>query len=86
MSWNRKAVTGQFDRLYYVETEKNCDGRFAGFMFWNRKAVAGQFDGFIMSNRKNCNRRFAGFMSWNRKAVADSLIEYNVKPKAKNIV
>lgn len=56
MYWNGKAVTGQFDRLYYVETEKTV------------------------------TERFAGLMSWNRKAVADSLIEYDVKPKAKNIV
>ena len=52
MYWNRKAVTGQFDRLYYVETEKTVTERFAGFMYWNRKAVTGQFDGFIKSNRK----------------------------------
>ena len=55
MYWNRKAVTGKFDRLYYVETEKTATERFAGFMPWNRKAVAGQIDGFIKSNRKNCN-------------------------------
>ena len=60
--------------------------RFAGFMYWSRKAVTGQFDGFIMSKPKNCDGRFAGFMYWNRKGAEDSLIEYNVKPKAKNIV
>lgn len=51
MSWNRKAVTGQFDGLI-MSKPKNCDGRFAGFMSWNRKAVAGQFDGLIMSKPK----------------------------------
>ena len=52
MYWNRKAVTGKFDRLYYVETEKTVTERFAGFMYWSRKAVTGQFDGFIMSKPK----------------------------------
>lgn len=55
-------------------------------MYWNRKAVTGQIDGFIKSNRKTVTERFAGFMFWDRKGAADSLIEYNVKPKAKNIV
>lgn len=55
-------------------------------MYCNRKSVTGQFDGFIMSKPKNCDGRFAGFMYWNRKGAEDSLIEYNVKPKAKNIV
>ena len=60
--------------------------RFAGLMYWNKKGVTGQFDGFIMSKPKNCDGRFAGFMYWNRKGAEDSLIEYNVKTKAKNIV
>ena len=85
MSWNRKAMTGQIDG-FIKSNRKNCDRRFAGFMSWNRKAVTGQFDGFIMSKPKNCDGQFAGLMSWNRKSAADSLIEYNVKPKAKNIV
>ena len=40
MSWNRKAVTGQFDGFIMSKPKKNCDRRFAGFMFLNRKAVA----------------------------------------------
>ena len=43
MSWNRKAVTGQFDG-FIMSKPKNCEGRFACLMSWNRKAVAGQFD------------------------------------------
>ena len=85
MYYNRKSVTGQLDG-FIMSKPKNCDRRFAGLMYWNRKAVTGQFDGFIMSKPKNCDGRFAGFMSWNRKAVTGRLIEYNVKPKAKNIV
>ena len=54
MSWNRNAVTGQFDG-FIKSNRKNCDGRFAGFMYWNRKAETGQIDGFIKSNRKNCD-------------------------------
>ena len=59
MSWNRKAVTGQFDG-FIKSKPKNCDGRFACLMYWNRKAVTGQFDGFIMSKPKNCN----GVVCW----------------------
>lgn len=56
MYWNRKAVTGKFDRLYYVETEKTVTERYAGFMYWSRKAVTGHFDGFIMSKPKKLRR------------------------------
>ena len=70
MYWSRKAVTGQFDG-FIISKPKNCDERFAGLMYWNGKAVT---------------ERFAGLMYWNRKSVAGRLIEYNVKPKAKNIV
>ena len=38
MSWSRKAVTGKFDRLYYVKTEKNCDGTICRFNVLEQKS------------------------------------------------
>ena len=37
MSWNRKAVTGKFDRLYYVETEKTATDGLPALCFGTEK-------------------------------------------------
>lgn len=60
--------------------------RFADFMYWNRKAETGQIDGFIKSNRKNCDGAVCLFNVLEQKSRGGQFDEYNVKPKAKNIV